>query len=55
MNIFKEANTILATVLDWNAKCVKRTKGDGDKIRRYARRKLKQQLQQSMVEEDDYV
>ena len=41
MNAFKAACIKLATEWDYNAKCVKRRKGDGKKIRRYARRKLK--------------
>lgn len=44
MDKFKEANVNLATKLDYNApKIVKRGKGDGKRIRRYARRKLKQE------------
>jgi hypothetical protein len=43
MDKFKATNIVLATSWDWNAKrVVKRAKGDGDKLRRYARRKLKQ-------------
>jgi hypothetical protein len=42
MDKFKEANVILATAWDWNTpRFVTRTKGDGRKLRRYARRKLK--------------
>ena len=43
MNAFKAACIKLATAWDYNAKCVKRRKGDGKKIRRYARRKLKRE------------
>ena len=43
MNAFKAACIKLATEWDYNAKCVKRRKGDGKKIRRYARRKLKRE------------
>ena len=41
MNPFKAACIKLATDWDYNAKCVKRRKGDGKKLRRYARRKLR--------------
>jgi hypothetical protein len=45
MDKFKEANITLATAWDWNApRFVTRTKGDGRKLRRYARRKLKNKL-----------
>lgn len=41
MDLFKKTNNTLATAWDWNApRYVKRTKGDGKKLRRYARRKL---------------
>ena len=43
MNAFKAACVKLATAWDYNAKCVKRRKGDGKKIRRYARRKLRRE------------
>ena len=43
MNAFKAACIKLATAWDYNAKCVKRRKGDGKKIRRYARRKLRRE------------
>ena len=52
MDKFKEANVTLATAWDWNApKTVTRTKGDGDKLRRYARRKLKNGLKKLIDEE----
>ena len=45
MNYFKRENIVLATVWDWNApRYVKRTKGDGKRLRRYARRKLREKL-----------
>lgn len=44
MDEFKKKNVNLATSLDYNApRYVKRSKGDGKLIRRYARRKLKQE------------
>lgn len=45
MDIFKRKNTKLATSWDWNCKRVcKRTKGDTQRLHRYSRRKLKQEL-----------
>ena len=45
MDIFKRKNIKLATSWDWNCKRVcKRAKGDTQKLHRYSRRKLKQEL-----------
>lgn len=45
MDVFKQTNNVLATAWDWNCpKYVKRCRGDGKLLRRYARRKLKQEL-----------
>ena len=45
MDIFKQKNNKLATSWDWNCKKVcKRVKGDTQKLHRYSRRKLKQEL-----------
>ena len=45
MDIFKRKNIKLATVWDWNCKRVcKRIKGDTQRLHRYSRRKLKQEL-----------
>lgn len=45
MDIFKRKSMKLATSLDWNCtKYVKRRKKDTERIHRYARRKLKQEL-----------
>lgn len=45
MDDFKRTNMKLATALDYNApRMVKRHKGDGKRLRRYARRKLKQNI-----------
>ena len=45
MDNFKKANVKLATSWDWNApQIVKRHKGDGRRLRRYARRKLKRDM-----------
>lgn len=45
MDIFKRKNIKLATALDWNCKRVcKRVKGDTQRLHRYSRRKLKQEL-----------
>lgn len=42
MDDFKKANTYLATRIDWNVpQYIKRRKGDGELVRRHARRKLK--------------
>ena len=43
MNPFKTANVKLVTAWDWNARCVKRKRGDGKRLRRYARRKLREE------------
>lgn len=49
MDIFKRKNMKLATVWDWNCKNIcKRKKGDTQRLHRYSRRKLKQDL----LEED---
>ena len=43
MDDFKRANVVDVTALDYNVpQLVKRTKGDGEKLRRLARRRLKQ-------------
>ena len=39
-DVFKNANQIQATAEDYNAKCCKRHKGQGKKLRRYARHRL---------------
>lgn len=45
MDVFKQANVKIATAWDWNCpRFVKRTQGDGKLLRRYSRRKLKQNL-----------
>ncbi len=45
MDIFKRKNIKLATLWDWNCKRVcKRAKGDTQRLHRYSRRKLKQEL-----------
>lgn len=45
MDIFKRTNMKFATSLDWNCpRYVKRCKGDTERLHRYSRRKLKQQL-----------
>ena len=45
MDIFKRKNIKLATSWDWNCKRVcKRAKGDTQRLHRYSRRKLKQEL-----------
>lgn len=47
MDAFKTQNMKLAISGDWNyPSFVTRRSGDGAKLRRYARRKLKQQLQE---------
>lgn len=53
MNLWKRTNVNLATSLDWNANhVVERDKGDGKLIRRYARRKLKQELRKEQKESE---
>lgn len=52
--MFKAACAKLATAWDWNAKCVKRNKGDGEKLRRYARRKIKMNDLADLKKEADH-
>lgn len=45
MDLFKMKNIKLATSWDWNCpKVCRRVKGDTQKLHRYSRRKLKQEL-----------
>lgn len=51
MDLFKRKNIKLATAWDWNAKRVcKRAKGDTQRLHRYSRRKLKQELRDNKYE-----
>ena len=54
MNVFKAACVKLVTELDWNAKCVRRSKRDGKMIRRYARRRIKMNDAKLFYEEADH-
>lgn len=53
MDIFKKENNKLATMLDWNCpRYVKRCKGDTERLHRYSRRKLKQNLKKEMIKDE---
>lgn len=53
MDDFKKENIIKATAWDYNCpRYVKRTKGDGKKLRRYSRRKLRMKDKSFIIKEE---
>ena len=52
MNAYKAANIRMATAWDWNyPRYIKRCKGDGAKLRRLARHRLKHELRREDARE----
>lgn len=49
-NLFKLLSKPLSDVLDYNCKYTNNAKGDGKRVRKYARRKLKQEAEQKLKE-----
>lgn len=53
MDDFKKENIIKATAWDYNCpRYIKRTKGDGKKLRRYSRRKLRMKDKSFITKEE---
>ena len=55
MDQFKAANIKLATACDWNVPhIVRREKGDGKRLRRYARRRLRKSVRRKLEKYDSF-